>query len=102
MITDRDIANRVVAQGKDPKYTTAKDIITKPVITADKNDTIKDVIRTMEAHKIRRLPIIDKNGEICGIVSQADLARNVSNQAVGSMVQKVSKPTKNSSKVGNV
>ncbi len=77
----------------------AKDVMSSPVVTVKKGDTIKDVARRMEKNQVRRLPVIDKNGEICGIVAQADLARKASNQMVAGVVQSVSKPTKKASRV---
>ena len=99
IITDRDITTRVVALGKDPKDMTVKEVMSSPVVTVKKGDSIKDAARRMEKNKVRRLPVVNKSGEICGIVSQADLARKTSKQTVGEVVQSISKPTKKGSSV---
>ncbi len=99
IVTDRDITARVVAKGKDPRQMTAKDVMSTPVVTVKQGDKIKDVARLMEKNQVRRLPVVDKNGEICGMVAQADLARNAGDRTVADTVQKVSKPNKHASKV---
>ncbi len=99
IVTDRDITTRVVAKGKDPQKMTAKDVMSTPVVTVKRGDKMKDVAQMMEKNQIRRIPVVDNNGEICGMVSQADLARNAGDQTVADMVQRVSKPSKKASKV---
>lgn len=74
IVTDRDIACRIVAQGRDPQHTTAADCMSSPVISLDSEASIETCRRTMERHKVRRIPIVGADGTCCGIVSLADIA----------------------------
>jgi CBS-domain-containing membrane protein len=55
-------------------------------------DKLEEVMRLMEAHQIRRVPVVGEGGEICGIVSQADIARRTSHREAGELVREVSAP----------
>src|SRR4051812_8292955 len=77
MLTDRDIAVKVVAQGKDPRSTTVQDVAQgTEVVTIGADDSVDEALRTMKDHKVRRLPVIDGN-ELVGMVSQGDIAVNL-------------------------
>lgn len=76
-ITDRDITCRSVAEGKNPLGMTARDCMTTPCFTVSADASIDECSRVMEDHLIRRVPVIDRQGRCCGIISQADLARHV-------------------------
>lgn len=99
VVTDRDIATRAVAKGKNPLEMRAMEIMSTPVVTAKPEDDVKDVARMMEKHMIRRVPVIDESDQICGMIAQADIALKASDQMTANVVQSVSKPTQNSSKV---
>ena len=90
MLTDRDIVTKVLAEGKDPASTRVGEIATQTeVVTIGADDSIKEALRTMAEHKVRRLPVID--GRDCvGILSQADLATNIDEQSVGDLVEAIS------------
>lgn len=77
VVTDRDITCRVVAEGRIPGDVKAVDIMTRPVVTAMPDDTIDTAIRLMEKQQILRLPVVDRNGNIVGVLSQSDVVRNV-------------------------
>ncbi len=90
MITDRDIAVKVVAQGKDPQSTTVRDVADQPeVVTIGADDSIDLALRTMKDHKVRRLPVIDGT-QVVGIISQGDLAVNIDDEKVGDLVEAIS------------
>lgn len=74
VITDRDIVVRAVADGKDSTTTKAEEIMTNELHTALADDRIFDVIRKMGDKQIRRVPVVDEDGNLCGIVSMADIA----------------------------
>jgi CBS domain-containing protein len=74
VITDRDIVCRAVARGENPMSLLASDCMTSPVVSLSTGATLEECCRVMEAHQIRRVPIVDENGVLCGIVSQADIA----------------------------
>jgi CBS domain-containing protein len=99
MITDRDIATRAVAKGKNPLQMKAMEIMTTPVVLAKSEDDAREVARLMEKHMIRRVPVVDDSGMLCGMVAQADIALKTSDQITADVVQSVSKPTQTSSKL---
>lgn len=74
IITDRDIVIRAVADGRDITTTKAEEIMTNELYTALADDRIFDVIRKMGDKQIRRMPVVDEEGNLCGIVSMADIA----------------------------
>jgi CBS domain-containing protein len=74
VITDRDIAVRAVAEGKDAAKTKVADCMTSDLETCNKNDSVADVMRVMQREQVRRVPITDRDGRLVGIVAQADLA----------------------------
>lgn len=91
VVTDRDIVCRIVAKGKNPSAMTAQDAMTQPVISVTEDATLEDVLAKMEEHQIRRLPVVDGSGCVCGIVSQADVALAGRDSDVGEMVREVSR-----------
>jgi CBS domain-containing protein len=99
MITDRDIVTRTVAQGKNPLELNVKAIMSSPVVSVKSEDDVREVARLMQQHMIRRVPVIDESGMLCGMVSQADIALRTSDQTTADVVQSVSKPTQTSSKI---
>jgi CBS domain-containing protein len=74
LITDRDVVIRAIAAGKDPRTTRAEEIMTDDVYTAQPNDRVIDVIRTMGDKQVRRIPVVDNEGGLRGIISMADVA----------------------------
>jgi CBS domain-containing protein len=89
MLTDRDIVVKVLAQGKDPASTKAGELGEGKPVTIGADDSIDEALRTMTEHKVRRLPVIDGH-DLIGIVSQADLAKNVDEEKVGDLVEAIS------------
>ena len=89
MLTDRDIAVKVVAEGKDPEQTTAGDLAQGKPVTIGADDSIDEALSVMSEHQVRRLPVIDGH-DLVGIVSQADIARNLDDDKVGDLVQAIS------------
>jgi CBS domain-containing protein len=74
VITDRDIAVRAVAEGRDANSTRVSDCMSEGVETCNKNDSIRDVLQLMKREQVRRVPITDREGRLVGIIAQADLA----------------------------
>ena len=89
MLTDRDIVVKVLAKGKDPASTKAVELGEGKPVTIGADDSVDEALRTMADHKVRRLPVIDGH-ELIGIVSQADLAKNVDEEKVGDLVEAIS------------
>lgn len=74
LITDRDIVVRAVAEGKDITTSKAEDVMTTELYTALPDDRIYDVVRKMGDKQVRRVPIVDADGNLQGIISMADIA----------------------------
>lgn len=85
MITDRDIVVKVLAEGKDPRAVHASELAEGEVVTIGADDPAEEILRTMAAHRVRRLPVIDGH-DLVGIVSQADVARSLDNPKVGDLL----------------
>lgn len=90
MVTDRDIAVRAIAEGKDISKLTAKDIMTKDVACCQETDPPSAATRLMEAKRIRRLPVIGPNKKLVGMVSLGDLSHSLSNELSGRLTRAVS------------
>jgi CBS domain-containing protein len=89
MLTDRDIAVKVLAQGKDPSSTKAGELGEGKPVTIGADDSVEEALQTMKEAKVRRLPVIDGH-DLVGIVSQGDLATNISEERVGDLVEAIS------------
>src|SRR6185503_9750716 len=74
IVTDRDLALKVVAEGLDPKATKVQDVMTTAVISCRPDDNANEVIALMEEHQVRRIPIVDESDRLVGIIAQADIA----------------------------
>jgi CBS domain-containing protein len=96
MITDRDIAVKVVAQGQDPTSVKVIDLADQDeVVTIGADDSIDEALATMAKYQVRRLPVIDGH-DLVGMVSQADIARNLDDDKTGDLVEAISQATPNS------
>jgi CBS domain-containing protein len=89
MLTDRDIVVKVLAQGKDPASTRAGELGEGKPVTIGADDPIDEALHTMAEHHVRRLPVIDGH-DLVGIVSQADIARNLDEKRTGELVEAIS------------
>jgi CBS domain-containing protein len=90
-LTDRDIAIRVVAEGKDPQTTIVRDVATTRLVTIDSDQDLDEALRLMADNQVRRLPVLDQDGQLAGVVAQADIARHASDQQTGEVVEQISK-----------
>ena len=91
IVTDRDLALRVVAEGKDPGSTTVADVMTTDVASVNRDDNVEKAIDLMKRHQVRRIPVLAENGALVGIIAQADIALRVSKDAVtGEVVERIS------------
>jgi CBS domain-containing protein len=89
MLTDRDITIEVVAAGKDPESVKAGELGDGKPVTIGADDSIEEALRTMSEHQVRRLPVIDGH-DLIGMVSQADIARNLPDEKTGDLVEAIS------------
>jgi CBS domain-containing protein len=76
MVTDRDIAIRIVAMGREVRNAIVADCMTEHVYACYANESIAECMRQMTRHRVRRMPIVDERGRLIGILAQADLARH--------------------------
>jgi CBS domain-containing protein len=90
VVTDRDIAIRVVAEGKDPSSTTVQDIASQELVTVDPQQDLDEALRLMAQHQVRRLPVVEEDGKLVGIVAQADVARHGDDARTGEVVEDIS------------
>src|SRR5438874_7944824 len=90
MVTDRDIAVRVVAEGKDPQATPVREVASKDLVTIDPQQDLDEALRLMAKHQVRRLPVVEEDGRLVGVVAQADVAREGDDTQTGQVVQEIS------------
>jgi CBS domain-containing protein len=91
VITDRDIAIRVVAEGKDATQTSVGDAASTNLVTIDPQQNLDEALRLMAQHQVRRLPVVEEDGRLIGVVAQADVARHTDDQRTGELVEEISK-----------
>jgi CBS domain-containing protein len=91
MVTDRDLCCSVIADGLDPKTTTVSNLISPEVVSCRDGENVEKCERAMQDHQIRRMPVVDGEGCVIGIVSQADLALKCKPEDVSKTVAEISK-----------
>ena len=91
MLTDRDIATRVVAEGRDPDQVKVRDVASKQLVTIDPQQDLDEALRMMAKHQVRRLPVVEEDGRLVGVVAQADIAREGDDRQTGQLVEEISK-----------
>jgi CBS domain-containing protein len=91
MLTDRDIATRVVAEGRDPDQVKVRDVASKQLVTIDPHQDLDEALRMMAKHQVRRLPVVEEDGRLVGVVAQADIARIGDDRRTGQLVEEISK-----------
>ena len=92
-MTDRDIVIRAVAKGKDPRGMPVREVASRDLATVHADDDLSDALKLMATEQVRRLPVVDKDNRLVGVVSQADLALEMKEKSVGEMVEEISKST---------
>jgi CBS domain-containing protein len=91
MITDRDIAVRGVAEGRGPD-TPVSELMSDGIICAREDDDVQEVAQRMSEEQVRRLPVLDADDRLCGIVSLGDLTRETRGEAAQVALEGVSAP----------
>lgn len=93
MLTDRDIAVRGVAAGRDPRSTQVRDVMTREVIRCYEDEEVEEAERLMQTRQVRRILVVNRDDRLVGIVSLGDLAAETGNpRRVGEVLQDVSEP----------
>ena len=90
-VTDRDIVTRVVAEGKTPDSVTVGEIASRELVTIDPQQDLDDALRLMARHQVRRLPVVEEDGKLVGIVAQKDVAMHASEAQTGEVVEDISR-----------
>jgi CBS domain-containing protein len=99
VITDRDIICRTVALGRNPLEMIASECMSSPSVIVMPDTSLEECCKTMEVSRVRRIPVVDEIGGCCGIVSQADIARNAPKEDIAEVVKQISQPTVSASNV---
>lgn len=81
IVTDRDLALKIVAEGRDAKSTKAEEVMTRKVVTCRVEDDVQKALDAMSEHQLRRIPVVDNDNKIVGIIAQADVATRVDQPA---------------------
>ena len=88
-LTDRDIAVRVVAEGRDPDETLVREVATNNLITVEPEDDLDEAMKLMARHQVRRVAVV-QGGRLVGVVAQADVAREGKDKQTGQVVEEIS------------
>jgi CBS domain-containing protein len=93
LLTDRDIAIRCVAEGKDPNHCTVQELMSANPKTIRAEQSVDEVMGIMGREQVRRIPVVDERGSIVGIVAQADVVREANNDKKAERtVEQISQP----------
>jgi CBS domain-containing protein len=91
IITDRDLAIKVVAEARDPRTTSVKEVMTDDLVTCKENEDVRHALKLMQENQVRRIPVVDGSDRLLGIISQADVATRLGNdRATGQVVEDIS------------
>lgn len=90
MVTDRDIVLRAVADGGEIERVTAKQVMTGPVLYCFEDESVSTVLKNMGDNKVRRLPVLDRNKRLVGVVSLGDLSLAAEQKAGGAALREIS------------
>ena len=94
VLTDRDIAIRAVAEGRDGTNTSVGHVMTSDVRTSAASDSVEDVMELMGREQVRRIPIVDESGALVGIIAQADIVIEArDDRKAERTVEKISQPS---------
>jgi CBS domain-containing protein len=92
IITDRDLAIKVVADARDAKGTKVSEVMSTGVATCHREDDLEKALTLMEEHQVRRIPVVDEGSRVVGIIAQADVATRVEMpEATATLVEEVSR-----------
>jgi len=95
MVTDRDLVLRMVAEGRDTKTTKAEEVMSRKLVTCHADDDVQKALDAMSENQLRRIPVVDDENRIVGIIAQADVAMRVNQpEKTAAMVKKISRSKK--------
>jgi CBS domain-containing protein len=90
IVTDRDIVLQAVAEEKDPRGMPVREVASRELVTIGPEEDLSEALRLMTSHQVRRIPVVDEDSRLVGIVAQADIAREVKDKDSGQMLQGIS------------
>ncbi len=90
IVTDRDLALKVVGEGRDPQTTPVKDVMSKKLITCRAEEDVEQAMNAMAQYQLRRIPVVADGMKLVGIISQADIARENAPEKTGEVVKEIS------------
>jgi CBS domain-containing protein len=91
VLTDRDIAVRVVAEGRDPEQVKVTEVASSDLVTLDPQQDLDEALRLMARNQVRRLPVVEEDGRLVGILAQADVAQQADSERTGEVVEQISR-----------
>ncbi len=92
IVTDRDLALKVVASRRQPKQIRVGEVMTRDPVTCQLEDDLQEALDAMGEHQVRRIPVVDKGGAIVGIIAQADVATRVEDpEKMAQLVEEISR-----------
>lgn len=89
VVTDRDLAIRALAEGRGTE-TPVRELASKDLVTIDPQQNLDEAARLMAQHQVRRLPVVEEDGRLVGMLAQADIAQSGHDQLTGEVVEKIS------------
>ena len=90
IVTDRDIVIQAVAEEKDPRGMPVREIASRDLVTIGPQEDLSEALTLMASHQVRRIPVVDGDNRLVGVVAQADIAREVKDKDSGQMLQDIS------------
>jgi len=90
VVTDRDIVVRAVAKQKNPQGMPVRDVATGDIVTVRPDEDLSEALKLMASYQVRRLPVVDEDNHLVGVLAQADVAAGAKEKAVGEMVEDIS------------
>jgi CBS domain-containing protein len=92
IVTDRDLTLRIVAKELDAKSTKVEEVMTRKLVTCRAEDDLQKALDAMSEHQLRRIPVVDKDNKILGIIAQADVATRADRpKKTAAMVKEISR-----------
>ena len=92
IVTDRDLALKIVAEGRDAKSTKVDAVMTRKIVTCRAEDDLQKALDAMAEHQLRRIPVVDNDNKILGIIAQADVATRVNQpEETAALVKEISR-----------
>jgi CBS domain-containing protein len=88
IVTDRDLALKVLSEGRDAKSTKVDAVMTRNLVTCHPEDDLQKALDAMSDHQLRRIPVVDNNNRILGILTQADVATRIDQPEITAAVVK--------------